>query len=186
MLVHVSGGSYLEGLKMADYFVTHVEVVFAAIDDLVAQYQSKGKPEPKYRKESKLLCRKIINFFTLLSHARETGLRPIGLTEELLSLVTGLAHYLKVLIRISLTAALNLVSIHRSFAEAPTSLQPLMILVFRTLHKTVRPRPSVDFWSNSLSSPISRFIPLKTIHYLVLIAILARPVMKHVKTNASD
>lgn len=110
MLVHVSGGSYIEGLKMADYFVTHVEVVFAAIDDLVAQYQSKGKPEPKYRKESKLLCRKIINFFTLLSHARETGLRPIGLTEELLSLVTGLAHYLKVLIRISLTAALNLVS----------------------------------------------------------------------------
>ncbi|KAI9493628.1 hypothetical protein BDB00DRAFT_821838 [Zychaea mexicana] len=112
MLLHVSGGSYLEGLRMADYFVTHVEVLFGAIDDLVAQHHAIAQHSPKaefhHERESRLLCKKIINFFSLLSQTQETGLRRMGITEELLSLVTGLAHYLKVLIRISLTAALRL------------------------------------------------------------------------------
>jgi hypothetical protein len=63
-----------------------------------------------YSKDAKLLCRKIITFFSLLSHTQETGLRRLGITQELLSLVTGLAHYLKNLIRIALTGALSLVS----------------------------------------------------------------------------
>ena len=109
MLIHVSEGSYLEGLRMADYFVTHVEVLFGAIDDLVAQHHAQSSAELQHERESRLLCKKIINFFSLLSQTQETGLRRMGVTEELLSLVTGLAHYLKVLIRISLTAALRLV-----------------------------------------------------------------------------
>ncbi|KAI7860850.1 hypothetical protein BDC45DRAFT_492974 [Circinella umbellata] len=108
MLLHVSGGSYLEGLRMADYFVTHVEVLFGAIDDLVLQYHAQSNAELQHERESRLLCKKIINFFSLLSQTQETGLRRMGITEELLSLVTGLAHYLKVLIRISLTGALRL------------------------------------------------------------------------------
>lgn len=47
-------------------------------------------------------------FFTLLSKTQETGVRKLGVTQELLSLVTGLAHYLKLLIRISLQGALKL------------------------------------------------------------------------------
>lgn len=47
-------------------------------------------------------------FFTLLSKSQETGVRKLGVTQELLSLVTGLAHYLKLLIRISLQGALKL------------------------------------------------------------------------------
>lgn len=115
MLIHVSEGSYVEGLKMADYFVTHVEVLFAAIDDLIQQHataaaaQNQASPQDHHERESKLLCKKIINFFSLLSQTQETGFRKMGITEELLSLVTGLAHYLKVLIRISLTSALQLV-----------------------------------------------------------------------------
>ncbi|KAI9274726.1 hypothetical protein BDA99DRAFT_247182 [Phascolomyces articulosus] len=108
MLLHVSGGNYLEGLRMADYFVTHVEVLFGAIDDLVSQYHAQPNAELHHERESRLLCKKIINFFSLLSQTQETGLRRMGITEELLSLVTGLAHYLKVLIRISLTGALRL------------------------------------------------------------------------------
>ncbi|KAI9316014.1 hypothetical protein BX666DRAFT_2019617 [Dichotomocladium elegans] len=108
MLVHVSEGSYVDGLRMADYFVIHVEVLFSAIDDLVSQYQSRDMPEIQHERESRMLCKKVINFFTLLSQTQETGLRRMGVTEELLSLVTGLAHFLKVLIRISLTAALKL------------------------------------------------------------------------------
>lgn len=59
-------------------------------------------------REAKLLCKKIVNFFGLLTKTQETGVRKLGVTQELLSLVTGLAHYLKLLIRISLQGALRL------------------------------------------------------------------------------
>ena len=55
-----------------------------------------------------MLCRKLVDLFTLLSHTQETGARRMGMTQELLALVTGLAHYLKILIRIALTGALKL------------------------------------------------------------------------------
>lgn len=44
----------------------------------------------------------------MLSKTQETGVRKLGVTQELLSLVTGLAHYLKLLIRIGLQGALKL------------------------------------------------------------------------------
>ena len=59
-------------------------------------------------REARMLCKKIVNFFSLLSHSHESGSRRMGITQDLLSLVTGLAHYLKILIRIALTAALKL------------------------------------------------------------------------------
>jgi hypothetical protein len=55
-----------------------------------------------------MLCKKVVNFFMLLSHTHETGARKMSITQELLSLVTGLAHYLKILIRIALTGSLKL------------------------------------------------------------------------------
>lgn len=65
-------------------------------------------PELSYAREAKLLCKKIVAFFSLLSKTQETGVRKLGVTQELLSLVTGLAHYLKLLIRIGLQGALKL------------------------------------------------------------------------------
>jgi len=38
MLLHVSNGACIEGVKMAGSFLTHVEVLFTAIDDLYSQY----------------------------------------------------------------------------------------------------------------------------------------------------
>ena len=61
-----------------------------------------------YGREAKLLCKKIVAFFSLLSKNQETGVKKLGVTQELLSLVTSLAHYLKLLIRISLQGALKL------------------------------------------------------------------------------
>ena len=49
-----------------------------------------------------------MSFFTLLTKNSDTGVKRLGVTQELLSLVTGLAHYLKLLIRISLQGALKL------------------------------------------------------------------------------
>jgi hypothetical protein len=48
-----------------------------------------------------------VAFFALLSKTQETGVRKLGVTQELLALVTGLAHYLKLLIRICLQGALK-------------------------------------------------------------------------------
>lgn len=61
-----------------------------------------------YSREAKFLCKKIVAFFSLLSKTQDKGSRKLGVTQELLSLVTGLAHYLKLLIRICLQGALRI------------------------------------------------------------------------------
>lgn len=53
------------------------------------------------------MCKKIVAFFALLSKTQESGVRKLGVTQELLALVTGLAHYLKLLIRICLQGSLK-------------------------------------------------------------------------------
>lgn len=67
-----------------------------------------------------MLCRKTVDLFTLLSHPQESSSRRTGMTQELLALVTGLAHYLKILIRIALTGGLKLEREH-GVREAMTS-----------------------------------------------------------------
>lgn len=108
MLLNVSNGAYMDGMLAAVKFIAHVEILFSALDQLeTALLQSSGKTLP-YSREAKMLCKKIISFFQLLSKTQEIGVRKLGITQELLSLVTGLAHYLKLLIRISLTGSLKL------------------------------------------------------------------------------
>lgn len=55
-----------------------------------------------------MLCRKTVDLFTLLSRREDSEKGRTGMTQELLALVTGLAHYLKILIRIALTGGLKL------------------------------------------------------------------------------
>ena len=69
---------------------------------------SRETAEMQHVREARMLCKKIVNFFMLLSHTHETGARKMSITQDLLSLVTGLAHYLKILIRIALTGSLKL------------------------------------------------------------------------------
>ena len=108
MLLNVSNGAYVDGVLAAVKFIAHVEVLFAALDQLeLALVQCNGQGLP-FSREAKMLCKKIISFFQLLSKTQEVGVRKLGITQELLSLVTGLAHYLKLLIRISLTGSLKL------------------------------------------------------------------------------
>lgn len=125
MLLHVSNGAYVDGVLVAKKFIWHVDILFGATDRLDALVASHNKtkgtkvvrsPFVLYAdrvglsngREAKLLCKKIVAFFSLLTKTQETGVRKLGVTQELLSLVTGLAHYLKLLIRISLQGALKL------------------------------------------------------------------------------
>ena len=123
MLLHVSNGAYMDGIVAAKKFITHVDLLFAAADDLDKRLQRRpGKnteqgvrtfetivhPGLSYSREAKLLCKKVVAFFQLLAESQDTGVRRLGVTQELLSLVTGLAHYLKLMIRICLSGALKL------------------------------------------------------------------------------
>ncbi|GAA6021413.1 hypothetical protein JCM10207_004725 [Rhodosporidiobolus poonsookiae] len=122
MLRHVSGGHYMEGVGMAEKFVLHVQTLFAAIDDLNEAFRRAGAKEMAHVRKARMLCKKVVNFFMLLSHTHETGARKMSITQELLSLVTGLAHYLKILIRIALTGSLRLERNHANPAAIGTFL----------------------------------------------------------------
>jgi hypothetical protein len=123
MLLHVSNGAYMDGVMAAKKFITHVDLLFGAADDLDHRLQvrsgratDKGPrtfetivhPGLSYSREAKLLCKKVVAFFQLLAENQDNGVRRLGVTQELLSLVTGLAHYLKLMIRICLSGALKL------------------------------------------------------------------------------
>ncbi|KAF2257854.1 rho-type GTPase-activating protein-like protein [Lojkania enalia] len=108
MLLHVSNGAYVDGVMAAKKFIIHVELLFAAADDLDSQLLANTPKGLTYSREAKLLCKKVVAFFALLTQSQGTGVRRLGVTQELLSLVTGLAHYLKLLIRICLQGALKL------------------------------------------------------------------------------
>ncbi|KAI7870235.1 hypothetical protein BDF14DRAFT_1776310 [Spinellus fusiger] len=108
MLLHVSNGNYVNGICLSERFLIHVEALFSGIDELCKIYSEYNQPEFKYTREAKMLCKKIINFFSLMWRTQEVEMRKLGISQELLSLVTGLAHYLKLLIRVALTAALRL------------------------------------------------------------------------------
>ncbi|OMJ22849.1 Rho-type GTPase-activating protein 1 [Smittium culicis] len=107
MLLQVSSGQYIEGLRQAERFIMHVDVLFASIDDLedeLAQFDDSTGLQ--HTREPKLLCKKIVGFFSVLSNT-QTKSDSSGLTQELLTLVTSLAHYLKVLIRVALKGSLK-------------------------------------------------------------------------------
>ncbi|KAF2754120.1 rho GTPase activator [Pseudovirgaria hyperparasitica] len=109
MLLHVSNGAYMEGVMAAKKFIVHIDLLFGAadnLDQLLVAHTPKGL---SYSREAKLLCKKVVAFFQLLAESSQTsGVRRLGVTQELLSLVTGLAHYLKLLIRICLQGSLRL------------------------------------------------------------------------------
>lgn len=125
MLLHVSNGAYVDGVVVAKRFIWHVDILFRSadrLDDAMHKVDMKRMLAPNtvqstvtdapaalsYSREAKLLCKKIVQFFSLLSKTQDKNAHKLGVTQELLSLVTGLAHYLKLLIRICLQGALRI------------------------------------------------------------------------------
>ncbi|KAK3934794.1 hypothetical protein QBC46DRAFT_70117 [Diplogelasinospora grovesii] len=108
MLLHVSNGAYIDGVMVAKKFIWHVDILFQSADRLDATMASLEMKGLSYGREAKLLCKKIVAFFSLLSKTQDKAVRKLGVTQELLTLVTGLAHYLKLLIRICLQGALRI------------------------------------------------------------------------------
>lgn len=60
-----------------------------------------------HAREAKQLCRKLVNLFSTMSQISPTG-PPQPNNQDLYTLITQLAHYLKILIRIALTGSIKL------------------------------------------------------------------------------
>ncbi|KAH6636656.1 hypothetical protein F5144DRAFT_188729 [Chaetomium tenue] len=108
MLLHVSNGAYIDGVMVAKRFIFHVDILFRSADRLDGSMAHLDMNSLAYGREAKLLCKKIVAFFSLLSKTQDRATRKPGVTQDLLTLVTGLAHYLKLLIRICLQGALRI------------------------------------------------------------------------------
>ncbi|KAI8638170.1 hypothetical protein BD408DRAFT_423443 [Parasitella parasitica] len=100
MLLNVAAGAYSEGVRMANQFIMHLQVLFNALDAIEQTRQQ----ELHCNNEANLICQQMIRFFQLLTAPPSEA----SITQDLLSLVTGLAQNLKSLIRVGLSAALNL------------------------------------------------------------------------------
>lgn len=106
MLLNVAAGAYIEGIRMANQFIMHLEVLFSALD-IIRSHLEKQNQELDCNTEAKAVCNQMIRFFELLTIPTPKTAET-NTTQELLSLVTGLAQNLKSLIRIGLSAALYL------------------------------------------------------------------------------
>ncbi|KAI8065595.1 hypothetical protein BC940DRAFT_303793 [Gongronella butleri] len=148
MLLHVSNGAFLEGICLSERFLVHVEALFTGIDELSKLRLEHGMAEFNYTREAKMLCKKIINFFSLLSKSQEHDPKKPGMTQELLSLVTGLAHYLKILIRIALSAALDLEH------HTPKAITRLLAKLMEVAGKERHSRDSQRFFKANVTSDI--------------------------------
>ncbi|WVQ81510.1 hypothetical protein IAT38_003634 [Cryptococcus sp. DSM 104549] len=109
MLRAVQERGFLDIILLAERFILHVEVLFAIIDDIEAQFALAGAKGISHAREAKHLCRKVVNLFSTMSTISPPGSRgPSPNNSELYTLITQLAHYLKILIRIALTGSIRL------------------------------------------------------------------------------
>ncbi|KAI8911219.1 hypothetical protein DFJ77DRAFT_91248 [Powellomyces hirtus] len=110
MLIRFSHEKRQEGVAQAATFVSHIAALFSVIDDIEMKLVSVGDGTGLHHsKEPKQLTKKIVHFFSLLSYVQQENAETRQeATKEMISLVTSLAHTLKILIRAALTGALKL------------------------------------------------------------------------------
>ncbi|WWD21117.1 hypothetical protein CI109_105598 [Kwoniella shandongensis] len=143
----------LDIILLAERFILHVETLFAVIDDIEAQFASAGAKGMSHAREAKQLCRKLVNLFSTMSQISPSG-GPTPNTNELFTLITQLAHYLKILIRIALTGSIKLERDHNNTTAMTNSLARLNLLAMDGGDPTVKrrgdfpeslptPRPSI-------------------------------------------
>ncbi|OUM60823.1 hypothetical protein PIROE2DRAFT_69689 [Piromyces sp. E2] len=127
ILSYVSDNLYLNGIEQAGNFVCHVDVLFSGIDEIEAKLKKfNDKTGLQHTKEPKLLAKRIVNFFSLLTH--KNGIPRQDTTQEFLTLVTTLAHTLKILIRSALRGALKLENVYNDKTALDSFLAKFLTL----------------------------------------------------------
>jgi hypothetical protein len=108
-----------------------------------------------HAREAKQLCRKLVNLFSTMSQISPLG-GPIPNTQELFTLITQLAHYLKILIRIALTGSIKLERDHGNPTAMTNCLARLNLLAMDGGDPTIKKRgdyPELNTLSGVSSTP---------------------------------
>ncbi|ODV93762.1 hypothetical protein PACTADRAFT_51518 [Pachysolen tannophilus NRRL Y-2460] len=111
MLQYATTGNPLKGLLATGKLILKVECLFNGIDALhslgIEKLQDKDSKIQNLKKEPRSLSAKIMTYLALLRKSTQAGINADNkFSQDLLSLVTGLAHYLKLMIRYGLHHAL--------------------------------------------------------------------------------
>ncbi|WVN87796.1 uncharacterized protein L203_102991 [Cryptococcus depauperatus CBS 7841] len=139
MLRAVNERNLLDIILLAERFILHVETLFAVIDDLEAQFANTSAKGMPYAREAKQLCRKLVNLFSNMSQISPSGGSSPN-SNELFTLITQLAHYLKILIRIALTGAIKLERDYNNCGAMANCLARLNLLAMDGGDPTVKKR----------------------------------------------
>ncbi|KAG1456551.1 hypothetical protein G6F56_006803 [Rhizopus delemar] len=105
MLLNAASALYSETIRAANQFAVHLEVLFNALDFIDRQLAQFGQTLNCSR-EASFVCNQVTQFLQLLDSSQEKSSSTI--TQDLSSLVTGLAQNLKSLIKIGLSTSLRL------------------------------------------------------------------------------
>lgn len=108
MLLNACIGNQTNGLKSTGKLIMSIEVLFNAIDFLITLSVEAGESDQfTLNKEPRNLSGKIMSYLAILRKSSQINSNG-SLSSELLSVITGSAHYLKLLIRIALQNSLRL------------------------------------------------------------------------------
>lgn len=127
MLLHASNGTLLQAIQSTAGLLYAIKALFESLNSVVRKCLEEKEKLPAYEREAKLLCKKITAWFSLLANFAHLPNRPprMGVTQELLSLVTATAHYLKLLIRIGLKKSMLLEQGSEVFVDQISTRYPL-------------------------------------------------------------
>lgn len=112
MLANFSNGNPLSGVSFARRLIFHIEVLFTSLENVDAKLLDvKDVKGFSAEKESRLLVKKIIHLFAILSDKKGTDEETVAATRDMIQLVTELSHLLKAVIRFSVAGATRLVNL---------------------------------------------------------------------------
>ncbi|KAI0794909.1 hypothetical protein C8Q75DRAFT_748022 [Abortiporus biennis] len=107
-----------KAVMMAKKFILHIEVIFAALDDIRYSYTCLHIKGANFEVEAKRLCYDITRLLLLVVDKEQSSTMK---QEEVTKTVTTMAHHLKLLIRAAFTGALELQQEH-GLSDAVSSL----------------------------------------------------------------
>lgn len=128
MLLNACIGNQFNGLVATGKLVVFIEVLFSSIDHLVILNKSKDSEtvEIDLKKEPRNLTGKVMSYLAILRKSNHIDLSGSGsLSSELLSVITGCAHYLKLLIRIGLQTSLKINQIRNDSVATESFLKSI-------------------------------------------------------------
>jgi hypothetical protein len=109
ILLQSANGSFAEASRNIQKAIIRLEILFDAINQVDMLSIKTCGQALEYEKQAKLLCRKFVKLFSLISKPFELGQGGPGLPQATQSSITAVAKYIKITLKFALRASLTLV-----------------------------------------------------------------------------